>query len=120
MDRFQNGNGGLLGVGDWGLAALAQCGDDGQQLIQGGGAGDDNDRDAHIASSATPQATESAPAHRRAVTFSRSTHRASTVSSATLAAVTGTAKLKSATDSSFMNAKKEMAMKKTASTRGPR
>ena len=30
MDRFQNGNGGLLGVGDWGLEALVQCGDDGQ------------------------------------------------------------------------------------------
>ena len=81
---------------------------------------DGNAERRHIASSATPQATESAPAHRSAVTFSRSTNRASTVSSATLAAVTGTAKLKSATDSSFMKAKKEIAMKKTASTSGPR
>ena len=87
---------GALAVGFWRICE--QYRDNGQQLIQAGGDRQDDDCDGHIASSATPQATESAPAQRRAVTFSRSTNRARTVSSATLAAVAGTAKLRSATD----------------------
>src|SRR5271165_652417 len=102
---------------------MAEGGKNRDELVQAGGDGHNDDRNmkpVHIASSATPQATESAPAHRSAVTFSLRTSRARTVSSATLAAVTGTEKLRSATESSFMKAKNEIAMKKTASTRGPR
>src|SRR5712691_3455056 len=99
---------------------MANGGYDGEQLIDGSGRNKRRDKPDHTASSATPQATRHAPAQRNPVTVSLSISLARTVSTTMLAAVTGTAKLRSATDNSFMNAKKEIAMKKTASTSGPR
>src|SRR5579883_9265 len=89
-------------------------------LIGSRGVGQREKNPDHIASSATPQATQNAAAQRCHVTDSFSTMRASTVSSTTLAAVAGTAKLRSANESSFMNAKKEIAIMKTATTMGAR
>src|SRR5579862_741119 len=71
----------------------------------------------HNVSNHTPEATSPAPAQRRQSTRSFRTKRASTVSMATVAAETGTAKLKSAVSSSVIKAKKETAMKKIARIR---
>src|ERR1700730_9991434 len=99
---------------------MANTGYECQDLIDGSGRNKRRDKPEHAASSSTPQATKHAPAHRNPVTVSFKISLARTVSTTMLAAVTGTAKLRSAIDSSFMNAKKEIAMKKTASTSGPR
>src|SRR6516165_9969914 len=99
---------------------MFEYGHEGHELKRRGNDGNAENERGHVARSATPQATKHAPAHRLTVTVSLSTSFARTVSSTTLAAVTGTEKLRSATESSFTKAKNEMAMKKTARTRGPR
>src|SRR5690349_18397924 len=65
-------------------------------------------------SRSTPQATRAAPAQRCHATFSFKTTFARNVSSTYVAAVAGTAKLRSATDRSLRNAKNEIAMQPIA------
>src|SRR5438105_5852677 len=89
------------------------AGENGNELIERrGGAYRQQQPDHCTASSATPQAINPAPAQRRMSTFSLSNRRARIVSSTKLAAVAGTAKLKSATVSSLMNAKNDSAMQR--------
>ncbi len=109
-------------VGASGVAAkkLSDASNKGDDLVsERGGARNDEERD-HLASRATPQATRKAPAHRAGCTSSCKRKRASSVSTTTLAAVAGTAKLKSSSLTSSMKQKNEMAMKKTETRMGQR
>ena len=86
----------------------------GDQLIRRRGNRNHRKQQDHRASNATPQATRPAPAHRRRHTCSFRSARARIVSSTKLAALAGTAKLRSAMVSSFRNAKNETAMHRMA------
>src|SRR5437867_3936903 len=90
----------------------ARGGDHRQQVIYGGRERGNSEQD-HNETRATPQTTSMAPAHRRALTRSFRTYCASTVSMAYVTAETGTAKLRSVIESSFINAKKDTPMAMT-------
>src|SRR5579871_168577 len=95
---FQNRDGRQRRGGRSGLAQSKRGGDS-QQVIRGrrqcrSGPGDHNE------TRATPQITSNAPAQRSQLTRSRRTYLARIVSSTYVMAVTGTAKLSSATVSS--------------------
>src|SRR4051812_48024758 len=81
-----------------------------EQLVAGGESADD--RNGHKASKYTPAATHATPIQRRRFTRSFRMRLARIVSSTTLAAEAGTAKLRSATCTRAMKAKNETAMQR--------
>src|SRR5579864_2891832 len=115
MHRFQDAGPQPLAPGPLLVPPERQTYDKGEELISPRDRRQDFQN--HSASNHTPQATSAAPIQRRESTCSLSTRRARMVSITRLPAEAGTAKLKSATCTSAMKAKKDRAMHATARIR---
>ena len=110
VDRFEDGDGRSRRTQAISASQMKQTGNERQDLI--GRDTQQREKD-HTANRATPKATSKAPAHLRPSTCSRRKYFASIVSITKLAAVAGTAKLKSATERRTIKAKNEIAMQTT-------